>query len=172
MSLLVSCAVAELTIVGSWYVSHRSPVGGKETDGAVDGTSGFIRHQQFAVCLALIVDGQVELGVIGCPNLGPESAKIGEEVIPNGKGVLMVAVKGEGSYSVRPHQEGGFKWKGKELADMDSDHLIPTSTLSLTYHLHHLLPTRLHSLNRSRRVIRHMGSKLELGRSSVLSDLV
>jgi hypothetical protein len=42
----------------------------------------------------------VELGVIGCPNLGPEPAKIGEEVIPNGKGVLMVAVKGEGSYSV------------------------------------------------------------------------
>ena len=68
----------------------------------VDGTSGFIRHQQFAVCLALIVDGQVELGVIGCPNLGPEAAKIGEEVIPNGKGVLMVAVKGQGSFSVRP----------------------------------------------------------------------
>lgn len=38
--------------------------------------------------------------MIGCPNLGPESAKIGEEVIPNGKGVLMVAVKGEGSFSV------------------------------------------------------------------------
>lgn len=70
------------------------------TDISVDGTSGFIRHQQFAVCLALIVDGQVELGVIGCPNLGPEPAKIGEEVMPNGKGVLMVAVKGEGSYSV------------------------------------------------------------------------
>ncbi|RSH86895.1 uncharacterized protein EHS24_005173 [Apiotrichum porosum] len=65
----------------------------------VDGTSGFIRHQQFAVCLALIVDGQVELGVIGCPNLGPEPAKIGEEIIPNGKGVLMIAVRGEGSWS-------------------------------------------------------------------------
>ncbi|WWD17210.1 3'(2'),5'-bisphosphate nucleotidase [Kwoniella shandongensis] len=65
----------------------------------IDGTSGFIRHQQFAVCLALIVDGVVELGVIGCPNLGPEPAKIGEEIIPNGKGVLMVAVRGEGSWS-------------------------------------------------------------------------
>jgi len=66
----------------------------------VDGTSGFIRHQQYAVCLALIVNGQVELGVIGCPNLGPEPAKIGEEIMPNGQGVLMVAVRGEGSYSV------------------------------------------------------------------------
>ncbi|WWC94268.1 3'(2'),5'-bisphosphate nucleotidase [Kwoniella sp. B9012] len=65
----------------------------------IDGTSGFIRHQQYAVCLALIVNGQVEMGVIGCPNLGPEPAKISEEIIPNGKGVLMVAVRGEGSYS-------------------------------------------------------------------------
>ncbi len=52
------------------------------------------------MCLALIVDGRVELGIIGCPNLGPEPAKIGEEVIPNGKGVLVVAVRGEGSWSV------------------------------------------------------------------------
>ncbi|CAD6571112.1 MAG: hypothetical protein TREMPRED_000165 [Tremellales sp. Tagirdzhanova-0007] len=65
----------------------------------VDGTSGFIRHQQYAVCLALIVKGRVELGVIGCPNLGSEPAKIGEEVIPNGDGVVMVAIRGEGSWS-------------------------------------------------------------------------
>ncbi|KAL7421886.1 3'(2'),5'-bisphosphate nucleotidase [Cryptotrichosporon argae] len=75
------------------------PKGRYWTIDPVDGTSGFIRHQQFAVCLALVVDGQVELGVIGCPNLGPEPAKIGEEIMPNGKGVLMVAVKGEGSWS-------------------------------------------------------------------------
>jgi 3'(2'), 5'-bisphosphate nucleotidase len=48
----------------------------------------------------LIVNGEVELGVIGCPNLGASPAKLGEEVIPNGEGVLMIAVKGEGSYSV------------------------------------------------------------------------
>lgn len=45
------------------------------------------------------MNGEVEVGVIGCPNLGPEPAKIGEEIIPNGKGVLMIAVKGEGSWS-------------------------------------------------------------------------
>ena len=93
--------LARLTIVGSRYASTKPSTVDEGTEDVVDGTSGFIRHQQFAVCLALIVDGQVELGVIGCPNLGPEPAKIGEEVIPNGKGVLMVAVKGEGSYSVR-----------------------------------------------------------------------
>lgn len=30
-----------------------------------DGTKGFLRGGQFAVCLALVVDGTVELGVIG-----------------------------------------------------------------------------------------------------------
>ncbi|KAK4686944.1 3'(2'), 5'-bisphosphate nucleotidase, partial [Tremellales sp. Uapishka_1] len=75
------------------------PKGRYWTIDPVDGTSGFIRHQQYAVCLALVIDGKVELGVIGCPNLGPEPAQVGEEVIPNGRGVLMVAVRGEGSYS-------------------------------------------------------------------------
>ncbi|KAJ9064424.1 3'(2'),5'-bisphosphate nucleotidase [Entomophthora muscae] len=35
----------------------------------IDGTKGFLRGGQFAVCLALIVNGSVELGVLGCPNL-------------------------------------------------------------------------------------------------------
>jgi 3'(2'), 5'-bisphosphate nucleotidase len=67
----------------------------------VDGTSGFIRKQQYAVCLALIVDGKVEMGVIGCPNISPTHAKLGEEIMPNGAGVVMVTVRGQGSYSVR-----------------------------------------------------------------------
>ena len=38
----------------------------------VDGTKGFLRGGQYAVCLALIVDAEVKLGVIGCPNLGKQ----------------------------------------------------------------------------------------------------
>lgn len=34
----------------------------------VDGTLGFVRGDQYAVALALIEDGQVTLGVLGCPN--------------------------------------------------------------------------------------------------------
>ena len=83
----------ELSAESPWTSAHDTL--------KVDGTSGFIRHQQFAVCLALIVDGQVELGVIGCPNLGSKPAALGEEVVPNGDGVMMIAVKGEGSWSVR-----------------------------------------------------------------------
>ena len=35
----------------------------------IDGTKGFLRGGQYAVCLALLIDARVELGVIGCPNL-------------------------------------------------------------------------------------------------------
>ena len=35
----------------------------------IDGTKGFLRGDQYAIALALIEDGEVVLGVLGCPNL-------------------------------------------------------------------------------------------------------
>jgi 3'(2'), 5'-bisphosphate nucleotidase len=35
----------------------------------VDGTKGFLRRMQYVTALALVVDGQVVLGVLGCPNI-------------------------------------------------------------------------------------------------------
>ncbi len=35
----------------------------------IDGTKGFLRREQYAVALALVRDGHVELGVLGCPEL-------------------------------------------------------------------------------------------------------
>ncbi|KAI0781697.1 3(2),5-bisphosphate nucleotidase HAL2 [Irpex lacteus] len=66
----------------------------------IDGTKGFLRGEQYAVCLALIVDARVELGVIGCPNL-PVSASA-----PTGeRGCVFVAVRGQGAYQLplSPH---------------------------------------------------------------------
>ncbi|RLV96473.1 hypothetical protein JA1_000012 [Spathaspora sp. JA1] len=62
----------------------------------IDGTKGFLRGDQFAVCLALIEDGKVVLGVIGCPNL-PETIHSNEkhEGVVGG---LYSAIKGVGSY--------------------------------------------------------------------------
>lgn len=37
----------------------------------IDGTKGFLRNEQYAVCLALVVKGRVRLGVLACPNLAP-----------------------------------------------------------------------------------------------------
>ncbi|KAK6536554.1 hypothetical protein TWF281_000780 [Arthrobotrys megalospora] len=55
----------------------------------IDGTKGFLRGGQYAIALGLMVDGIVQVGVLGCPNLGQEG------------GVLLSAVKGQGTV-VRP----------------------------------------------------------------------
>ncbi|KAF5366233.1 hypothetical protein D9758_005763 [Tetrapyrgos nigripes] len=59
----------------------------------IDGTKGFLRGEQYAVCLALIVDGEVKVGVIGCPNL-----PVGEE--GGSKGCISYAVRGEGAWQI------------------------------------------------------------------------
>ncbi len=62
----------------------------------IDGTKGFLRGGQYAVCLALIEDGVVQLGVIGCPNLPLNHNE------PEGeKGSLFIAVRNQGAYQVR-----------------------------------------------------------------------
>jgi 3'(2'), 5'-bisphosphate nucleotidase len=35
----------------------------------IDGTKGFLRGDQYAVALALIVDGRVQVAALGCPHL-------------------------------------------------------------------------------------------------------
>lgn len=59
----------------------------------IDGTKGFLRGDQYAIALALIENGVVQLGVLGCPNLNTDGT-------PNvgGVGALAVAVRGQGSW--------------------------------------------------------------------------
>lgn len=59
----------------------------------IDGTKGFLRGDQYAVALALIVDGLVQVGVLGCPAL-PHAIGEGNA----SPGVLFAAVRGEGSH--------------------------------------------------------------------------
>ena len=62
----------------------------------IDGTKGFLRGGQYAVCLALLVAGKVQLGVIACPNLPVDPNQ------PDGpKGVVFGAIKGQGAFQVR-----------------------------------------------------------------------
>lgn len=71
----------------------------------IDGTKGFLRGGQYAVCLALMVDGDVKVGVLGCPNLPiDDSAPLKEDIgtaatDKEGYGVLFSAVQGEGARS-------------------------------------------------------------------------
>ena len=59
----------------------------------IDGTKGFLRGDQYAVALALVEEGEVVLGVLGCPNLPLTGLEPQEN-----RGSLFVAVKGEGAF--------------------------------------------------------------------------
>jgi 3'(2'), 5'-bisphosphate nucleotidase len=60
----------------------------------IDGTKGFLRGQQYAVAFGFVVDGQVELGVLGCPNLTDGYL---EEI--GGPGSLIIAQRGQGTWT-------------------------------------------------------------------------
>ncbi|HKQ32465.1 MAG TPA: 3'(2'),5'-bisphosphate nucleotidase, partial [Thermodesulfobacteriota bacterium] len=62
----------------------------------IDGTKGFLRGEQYAVALALIENGRVVLGVLGCPNLSLDLKQP-----EGGKGCILTAVRGGGA-SIRP----------------------------------------------------------------------
>ena len=59
----------------------------------IDGTKGFLRNDQFSIALALIKNGEVEIGILGCPRL-----KIKNN--PSSKGFLIHARKGSGTYAL------------------------------------------------------------------------
>jgi 3'(2'), 5'-bisphosphate nucleotidase len=62
----------------------------------VDGTKGFLRNEQYAIALALVEDGEVVLGVMGCPNL-PYRGEPGDADESGPIGALFVAERGRGT---------------------------------------------------------------------------
>jgi 3'(2'), 5'-bisphosphate nucleotidase len=84
----------------------------------IDGTKGFLRGDQYAIALALIVGGRVQVGVLACPNLTPDFLQHWPDDAPpqsppsdggegwslprrngggQGGGVVFVAVRGQGA---------------------------------------------------------------------------
>ncbi len=71
--------------------THRGgPQGAHWVLDPIDGTKGFLRGQQYAVALALVVDGEPVIGVLGCPNLPADG----------GAGCLFVAERGAGTRQI------------------------------------------------------------------------
>ncbi|KAG5981550.1 hypothetical protein E4U55_002831 [Claviceps digitariae] len=105
--------------------------GGREgriwTIDPIDGTKGFLRGGQYAVCLGLLVDGEVRVGVLGCPNLPvDDAARLTAEVGSsnddnnnnnnnnNTRGVLFSAVQHKGADS-RPLTTGALSPQAKPI---------------------------------------------------------
>ncbi len=64
----------------------------------VDGTKGFLRGEQYAIALALVVNGRVELGVLGCPNLPASLTSGGNSNEVGGQGEIAWAIRGQGAW--------------------------------------------------------------------------
>jgi 3'(2'), 5'-bisphosphate nucleotidase len=69
----------------------------------IDGTKGFLRGEQYAVALGLIVDGQVKVGVLGCPNL---TDSFRPDV--DGPGSLVAAARSQGTWITPLDAPGEF----------------------------------------------------------------
>lgn len=100
----------------------NSPGGAKGriwTIDPIDGTKGFLRGGQYAVCLGLMVDGEVRVGVLGCPNLPVDdsarlTADIGSNATDKGRGVLFSAVEYKGANS-RPLTTSGLSPNSRHI---------------------------------------------------------
>ena len=57
----------------------------------IDGTKGFLRKEQYAVALALIVGGNIEVAALACPNLSARDSW------DNACGVVYSAIRGQGT---------------------------------------------------------------------------
>lgn len=66
----------------------------------IDGTKGFLRREQYAISLALIVDGRVELAILGCPNLAQSSDLPDSPEATAAQGLIFHAIRTQGAWSV------------------------------------------------------------------------
>lgn len=89
----VDASLDEATILAA--IDRGNYAGGAQgrfwTLDPIDGTKGFLRNDQYAIALALIEDGKVVLGVLGCPAL-PVGAEAGAST-----GCFLSAVVGQGT---------------------------------------------------------------------------
>jgi HAL2 family 3'(2'),5'-bisphosphate nucleotidase len=69
----------------------------------IDGTKGFLRGDQYVVALALIENRQVQIGVLGCPNL--VEARTSDH---SGEGSLVIARRGHGAWTTPLTSEGPY----------------------------------------------------------------
>jgi len=72
----------------------------------IDGTKGFLRQGQYAISLAYLCQGKVELGVLGCPNLSADWERPFDD--PDPHGLIVYAKRGGGCWAV-PAANGGAR---------------------------------------------------------------
>lgn len=119
----------------------------------IDGTKGFISFRQFCIALALLDDkGEVQLGVLGCPNLPMKAmteAVNGSGAVDEHVGVIFHAVKNDGTYMIKDDivEESKFLSGGRLQVSNVMDPLWATFCESVeTGHSSHELSARVASI--------------------------
>jgi 3'(2'), 5'-bisphosphate nucleotidase len=87
----------------------------------IDGTKGFLRGDPYAIALALVEKGRVQLGLLGCPNLYSQ-----EDPVRTKKGCLFMAVRGKGAIQMDLNGESRQTLSVSKVAD-PSDALFTES---------------------------------------------
>jgi len=77
----------------------------------IDGTKGYLRGDQYAVALALVADGVVQIGALGCPNL--TDASIPD---PDGPGCIVLGARGQGTW-VSSMAGNDNEWRQLNVSD-------------------------------------------------------
>ena len=107
-------AAASAENVCAWIARGTGEVGDTFwTLDPIDGTKGFLRRDQYAIALAQVINGEVTLGVLACPNLPhrlndtvargpvPRDASNNKDTSDrdtlSARGCLFVAIRGEGT---------------------------------------------------------------------------
>lgn len=74
----------------------------------IDGTKGLLRGGRYVVALALIVDGAVEIGIVGCPRLSVTTAPASNA--DSGEHAVVAAVEGDVEGGVAIGVRGRAAW--------------------------------------------------------------
>ncbi len=83
-------------------VGQSAGLGGRHwTLDPIDGTKGFLRGDQYAIALALIEDGEVVLGVLGCPNLPNPDGSRGALFVADASGCEVFYASSDRAVAVR-----------------------------------------------------------------------
>ncbi len=87
------CPEATPAAVCDWIDAGAGAVGARFwTLDPIDGTKGFLRDDQYAIALALVVEGRVEVAALACPALPLDAGRPDSP-----RGTLFVAVRGQGT---------------------------------------------------------------------------
>jgi HAL2 family 3'(2'),5'-bisphosphate nucleotidase len=80
--------------------SRGGPTGRHWVLDPIDGTKGFMRGRHYTVALALVEDGAVVLGVMGCPNLAASGVAVAPRGVRSPVGTLFAAARGGGAVTL------------------------------------------------------------------------